>query len=102
MRLPPKFENCFSNFGFAKNWNAFEFAPLARPGSYLNKKRSTMEDHQKDLIIKRSRFFRIRKKFTIHGKRCREFTVIFINHFLGKCNRTAQECGQKNFQDQLA
>ena len=47
-------------FGFAKNWNAFEFAPLARPGSYLNKKRSTMEDHQKDLIIKRSRFFRIR------------------------------------------
>ena len=53
-------QNFFSNFGYAKNWNAFEFAPLGRPGSYLNKKRSTMEDHQKDLTIKRSRFFRIR------------------------------------------
>ena len=44
-------QNFFSNFGFAKNWNAFEFAPLARPGSYLNKKRSTMEDHQKGLAF---------------------------------------------------
>ena len=50
-----------------------------------------MEDHQKDLAFFGS------EQFAIHGKRCREFTFIFINHFLGKCNRTAQECGQKTF-----
>ena len=74
------------NVWLAKNWKIFEFAPLARPSSYLKKE----EEHNrrpKKKSYESSRFFRIRAIKSQFN--CCKFMSIFKNHFLVKCNRAA-------------
>ena len=88
----------FVNFWFAKNWKISLFAPPKRPGSYLNNKKSAMEDHKRIFEKKVLVSFRIRKmksKFTENTYW--KFTSIFINHFLGWYIRAAEVRGQKAF-----
>ena len=53
------------NVWLAKNWKIFEFAPLARPSSYLKKKKNTIEDQKKKILRKFSFFSDQSNKITI-------------------------------------